>query len=164
MVNSAIAGALEFPSLALSLYALKKLGRRPLQFLIMFSAGVGSLIVIMFYFIDIPQRTVVNIALGMTVKFCISVSYYTVYIYSAEVYPTLVRQVGVGFNSGASRAGLVLAPFVKELSQYTHITVSFATFAITSIVSAFSVLFLPETKGREIPDTLFEAEQFSRKS
>lgn len=115
LINFAIAGALEFPSFALSLYALKKLGRRPLQFMIMFSAGIGSLIVIPFYFINLPHITVINITLAMIVKFCISVSYYTIYIYSAEVYPTLVRQVGVGFNSGSSRLGSIMAPFVKEL-------------------------------------------------
>ena len=113
LLNFFIAGLLEFPSFALSLYALKKLGRRSTQFTIMLATGLGSALAIPFYFTSLGTN--VNVALGMLVKFCISISYYTVYIYSAEVYPTLVRQVGVGCNSGMSRVGSSIAPFVKEL-------------------------------------------------
>lgn len=37
---------------------------------------------------------------------------------------------------------------------------SLSTFAIMSITNGVSILFLPETKGKEIPDTLEDAENF----
>ena len=104
---------------------MQKYGRRPVQAAIMFGSGVGSLLAIPFYLLNStasirqldPSNTIqlVNITLGMLIKFFISLSYYTVYIYSAEVYPTLVRQVGVGSNAAASRLGMLIAPFVKEI-------------------------------------------------
>lgn len=37
-----------------------------------------------------------------------------VYVYSSEVYPTVLRQIGVGSCSVAGRAGSIIAPFIKE--------------------------------------------------
>lgn len=125
LTNFAIAGLLEVPAFALSILAMQKYGRRPVQAAIMFGSGLGSLLAIPFYLLNSnasiksldPSNSIqlVNISLGMLIKFCISISYYTVYIYSAEVYPTLVRQVGVGSNAAASRFGMLIAPFVKEI-------------------------------------------------
>lgn len=125
LTNFAIAGLLEVPAFGLSIFIMQKFGRRSVQAAIMFGSGIGSLLAIPFYLLnsnasvkDLDMDNIiqlVNITLGMLIKFLISISYYTVYIYSAEVYPTLVRQVGVGSNAAASRFGMLIAPFVKEI-------------------------------------------------
>jgi hypothetical protein len=47
-------------------------------------------------------------------------------------------------------------------TAYTHITVSLSTFAAISILNGVSILFLPETKDKEIPDTLEDAENYDQ--
>ncbi|RWS29104.1 organic cation transporter protein-like protein [Leptotrombidium deliense] len=160
LVNFAIAGLLEFPSFALSLYIMEIFDRRTVQVLIMFGAGVGSLIAVPFYFFFEGTSTFIVILI-MVVKFCVSLSYYTIYIFSAEIYPTSIRQVGVGSNSVASRVGSIVAPFVRELSLHTHPSVTLITFFLLSTANTISIFFLPETKNTEIPDTIDEAEEFS---
>ena len=84
------------------------------MFLVMMISGLGSLAAIPFYFFPFDGQVII-IVFAMLIKFCMSISYYIIYIYSAEIYPTLVRQVGVGCNSSLARIGSCIAPFVKEL-------------------------------------------------
>ena len=94
-------------------------------------------------------------------NFCVAGAYNIVYLYTAECFPTTMRQVGIGSCSVAARVGSVLAPFVKELTNYTHLSVSFMTFGGLALVNLFLIMWVPETKDREIPDTIDQADQGS---
>ena len=56
-----------------------------------------------------------RITFAMIGKFCVTSSFGIIYVYSAEIYPTVVRNVGVGSSSMVGRIGSILAPFVKEM-------------------------------------------------
>jgi MFS transporter, OCT family, solute carrier family 22 (organic cation transporter), member 4/5 len=51
-------------------------------------------------------------------KFGISVSYAVVYVFSAEIYPTVVRNAGMGISSMSARVGGALAPFILLFVRY----------------------------------------------
>ncbi len=59
------------------------------------------------------------VALAMAGKFCVTGTFGIVYVYSAEVFPTVVRSVGVGTASVFARVGGAVAPYVGSLRQYT---------------------------------------------
>lgn len=96
-------------------------------------------------------------------KFCITASFTIVYVYSAEIYPTVVRNIGVGTSSMCARIGSILAPFVRELGNATHAAVPLACFGGLSVASGLLVLLLPETNNCKVPDTIQEAARFGRK-
>ena len=54
-------------------------------------------------------------AFAMLGKLTISGSFAHIYVYSAEIFPTVVRNVGVGAGSMNARIGGLVAPFVAEL-------------------------------------------------
>lgn len=61
-----------------------------------------------------------RILFPMIGKLCISSSFAMIYVYSAELFPTVVRNIGVGSCSMMARVGSILAPYVKELvSSFT---------------------------------------------
>lgn len=60
---------------------------------------------------------VVLAALGI---FGMSIAFPTVYLYSAELFPTVVRNVGVGTSSMCARFGSMVAPYITSLASSKH--------------------------------------------
>ena len=48
----------------------------------------------------------------MVGKFCISATFAIIYVYTAEVFPTVIRNAAVGVSSMCSRIGAIVAPQV----------------------------------------------------
>lgn len=59
--------------------------------------------------------TGVIVTLAMIGKAAITCSYAMVYLYSSEIYPTVMRSTGVGAGTCFARIGGVVAPLVEEL-------------------------------------------------
>ncbi|XP_054158731.1 organic cation transporter protein-like [Oppia nitens] len=164
-INFLIAGLIEFPSSSLPLIAIKYIGRRPLVAGLMYASGLSCLAVIPFGSMTTTTTTVwPRITIALIGKFFIGCSFNIIYVYTAEVYPTVVRQVGVGTCSMASRVGSMIAPFIKDLNVYTGMSVVLTIFGGLSIADGVSVHFLPETRGQQIADTIDEAEQLNRRN
>ena len=66
----------------------------------------------MFIFTDLKA---VIIVLAMVGKFCITVSFGTIYLFSAEIFPTVVRNIGVSSCSFWARIGGMVAPYIGSL-------------------------------------------------
>ena len=50
-------------------------------------------------------------------KMCITATFAIIYLYSCEIYPTVVRSVGVSSSSVFARVGGAVAPFVGSLDK-----------------------------------------------
>lgn len=44
-----------------------------------------------------------------------SLSFPTIYLYSSEVFPTVIRNVGVGLGSVCARVGSMIAPYIATM-------------------------------------------------
>ena len=61
------------------------------------------------------------VALAMIGKLAITSSYGAIYVFTAEQFPTVVRNVGLGASSTFARIGGVIAPYINHLvSLNTH--------------------------------------------
>ena len=80
-------------------------------------------------------------------------------MYSAEIYPTVVRSVGVGSSSVFARVGGMVAPFVGSLDKVVNPSFPIVVFGLTAFAAGVLSLFLPETMGRKLPDTIEEGEE-----
>ncbi|XP_022244729.1 organic cation transporter protein-like [Limulus polyphemus] len=158
-INFFIAGAVEFPAYIFAIGIIKWFGRRIPQMALMIAGGLSCLLTIPFT----HELLWLRITLAMVGKFCITASFGIIYVFSAEVFPTVVRNVGVGSSSTCARVGSMIAPFVKELGRATHKDLPFAMFGTMSVVSGLMVLWLPETHKKILPDTLEEGEIFGLK-
>lgn len=57
------------------------------------------------------------ITLEMMGKFAVTTAFAIVYAYTAELYPTVLRNTAVGTCSMASRIGSIIAPYFIYLSK-----------------------------------------------
>jgi putative MFS transporter len=79
---------------------------------------------------------------------------FSLYLYSAELYPTRLRAVGTGFGSAWLRAGSSIGPIlVGSIVADLGIQYVFAAFAAVAIVGGVvTLLFAIETKGRVLEE------------
>uniref|UniRef100_A0A2R5LDJ6 Putative organic cation/carnitine transporter n=1 Tax=Ornithodoros turicata TaxID=34597 RepID=A0A2R5LDJ6_9ACAR len=80
-------------------------------------------------------------------------------VFGGEVFPTVVRTMGIGGGYMASRVGAMLAPFFKELANNTSPAVAAVVSAVVAIIGGLAAIMLPETLNKPLPDTLEDAEK-----
>ena len=80
-----------------------------------------------------------------------------VWLITAEMYPTNLRNQAVGACSTASRVFGLLAPFVAKLAIYWK-PLPMLLLGIPSLISACLAYFLPETKYMNLPTNLRDAD------
>ena len=159
-VNFLLSGAVEVPAYVLCMYVLTKTGRKTSVVGSMIGAGLCFLLILPFSFSGTNDFVWIKTTFAMAGKFFITCSFAIIYLYTCEVYPTIVRTVGLGSSSMAARLGAILAPFVKELGEATHVTVALAIFGLLSVINALALLkFGEETTGKDIPDTMEEGDK-----
>ncbi|NXB00888.1 S22AD protein, partial [Cnemophilus loriae] len=84
-------------------------------------------------------------------KFMATAAFATSYVYAAEVFPTIVRQTGVGLSSTMARAAGILAPLIIPLGHY-HQAIPMAIFGSIPVVVGLLCILLPETRGIDLAD------------
>ncbi|XP_028307434.1 putative transporter SVOPL isoform X2 [Gouania willdenowi] len=94
--------------------------------------------------------------LGFTVllfllRSLVSMNFNVVYIYTAEVYPTVARSLGMGFCTSFSRIGGMIAPFIAQVLMSQSVILALSPFAVAAVACALANFFLPiETRGRAL--------------
>ncbi|KAM3596010.1 uncharacterized protein V6R79_006822 [Siganus canaliculatus] len=100
--------------------------------------------------------------LAMIGKFGITASFAVIYVYTAEIFPTVLRQTGIGVSSMFARMGGVLAPIINMLHNQSP-TTPLVIFGSSPLLGAVLALALPETADRPLPDTVEDAENWDMK-
>ncbi|XP_070785149.1 putative transporter SVOPL isoform X1 [Enoplosus armatus] len=81
----------------------------------------------------------------------VSMNFNVVYIYTAEVYPTAARSLGMGFCTSFSRIGGMIAPFIAQVLMSQSVIQALSPFAVACVICAVGNFLLPiETKGRAL--------------
>ncbi|XP_066150435.1 organic cation transporter protein-like [Euwallacea fornicatus] len=154
-LNVALSAVIQIPSTLFACWATKVWGRRNTLISANVLSGI-SLILIGF----VPdQPTWVKSTLSTAGMFGLALSFPTVYIYSGELFPTMVRNIGVGTSSMCARLGSMVAPFVTSLVTVKP-WIPPIIFGVIPLVGALLCFKLPETLDCKLPDTVEEAEMF----
>jgi len=156
-INFAVSGLIEFPAYALCIFLLTKLGRRgPLAFMY-FLIGVALLLVL-----AMPAKSTGVLAMATIGKFGAVCAFAIIYVQAAEIFPTVIRNTGIGTCSSMARVGAVLAPIIGREVGRVNRDLVFVIFSVASLLSGFLTLFLPETRGKTLPDSIEDGEAFGK--
>ncbi|XP_061103256.1 organic cation/carnitine transporter 2-like [Conger conger] len=148
-LNCFISGATEIPAYIASWLAVHYLRRRMSLSLSMLLGG-GLL-----FFIQLvpPGLHSLAVSLEMIGKFFMASATAFVFVYTGELYPTGIRNTAVGLCSTASRVGSAIAPYFVHLGSYDK-NLPYILLGSLTIIAGISVLFLPESFGLPLPDTM----------
>ncbi|NXT50485.1 S22AD protein, partial [Pluvianellus socialis] len=142
-------GAVEIPARVGCIFTLQWFGRKKNQAVLLLLSGLVCLIIT-----GIPEdQPVVTTVLATIGKFTASASFSTSYVYSAELFPTIIRQTGVGLCSMSARVAAITAPLIRLLSQY-HRAIPMAIFGSAPVVGGLLCFLLPETRGTDLADDM----------
>ncbi|KAK1882905.1 Solute carrier family 22 member 5 [Dissostichus eleginoides] len=119
------------------------------------AARIGTIISPFIIYLDLQY---VALALEMTGKFGFPMAFSIVYIYTAEDYPTVLRNVGMGMCSSAARIGSITAPYVIYLGSYNK-ALPYILMGSLTIASSVVNLFLLETLNRDLPETVEQMQE-----
>lgn len=159
LLNFVISGAVEIPAYMFLLFTLNKWGRRSILCGCMLVAGTSLLLTI-----AVPSNANwLIITLAMLGKLAITASYGTIYIFSAEQFPTVVRNVGLGASSMVARIGGILAPFFNMLANIWK-PLPLIIFGAMAFSGGLLSLMLPETHDKPTLETIADGEEFGKKS
>ncbi|XP_068736416.1 solute carrier family 22 member 3-like isoform X1 [Montipora capricornis] len=103
-----------------------------------------------------------RVTLGTLGKMFITTSFNAVYIFSAELFPTVVRNSGMGVVSVASRIGAASSPFVVQMTRINAI-LPFAVMGSLSFLAAVFCWILPETMGKSTAEVMEDAKKEAEK-
>ncbi|XP_030828779.1 organic cation transporter protein [Strongylocentrotus purpuratus] len=153
----AIAGAVEVPACFCVIRPIEKWGRRPVYIFFMALCGAAILATIFIPF-GIGRAAVAMIGkLAITSSFCI------VYLHACEIIPTPVRVSALGMCTLCSNMSNILAPLILLLSKYWY-PFPLVIFGCFAFIGAGTAYFLPETRGKKIPETMEEGENIGWKA
>ena len=103
------------------------------------------------------------VLLAMCGKYISQVCWGIVYLYTSELFPTVIRSVALSFACSMARVGSMTAPFIAYLAEVDPVLPIFVFGTITFVVGVQNIL-LPETNNKKLADPLVEGELFLKKN
>ncbi|KAG7205279.1 hypothetical protein KM043_007284 [Ampulex compressa] len=94
-------------------------------------------------------------------KWCITMAFATVYVYTAELFPTSLRHSLLGICSMTGRIGSILSPQTPLLAQIMP-ELPLILFGCMGVSAGLLSLTFPETLGTKLPDTVWDAENIGK--
>lgn len=139
----------EIPGTIAVILLLDRIGRRATLCATLTLSGTA---IVLSAFIPDSYKAV-TIVLFIIGKSAITCSFISLYVFTAELWPTGLRNTMMGFCSMVGRLGGVLAASVF-LFAYISPELPFILLGLSALLAGVLILFNPETNGRKLPDTL----------
>ncbi|XP_023568972.1 solute carrier family 22 member 4 isoform X3 [Octodon degus] len=148
-LNCFLSALIEVPAYVMAWLLLRKLPRRYIIAGVLCFGG-GVLLLIQLVPLDYSYLSIGLVMLG---KFGVTSAFSMLYVFTAELYPTLVRNMAVGIASMASRVGSIIAPYFVYLGSYNRLLPYIVMGSLTVLIGIVT-LFFPESFGVTLPETL----------
>ncbi|NXT57162.1 S226B protein, partial [Pluvianellus socialis] len=153
-LSQLVFGAVDIPAKLASVLAISCVGRRVAQGGSLALAGVCILANIV-----VPMELqMLRMALAVVGKGSLAASFNCAYIFTGELFPTVIRQTGMGLGGTMARVGGMVAPLVRMAADVTPV-LPLVIYGAAPIVSAIATCFLPETRNVPLPETIKDVER-----
>ncbi|XP_049845121.1 organic cation transporter protein-like [Schistocerca gregaria] len=156
--NFVLSSLVEQPACILTYFMMDSIGRKATLCSTLVFSGTAC-----FACLLVPNDlTWVTTMLFMMAKFAITVSFCALYSFTAEIFPTQLRNSLLGTCSMIGRLGSLAATQTSTLARYME-SLPLILYGSMTVASGLLALLFPETKNTKMPDTVEDAENFGRK-
>ncbi|OMP04542.1 General substrate transporter [Corchorus olitorius] len=138
----------EMPAFTITALLLDKFGRKPLAIGTQWFSAIFCFAGCLMGNVGIWK--VIRMFCGILGIFGMAGTYNLLFIYTAELFPTVVRNAALGCATQAAQMGAILAPFVVVWGG----GLPFAVFAVCGLIGGFLAYYLPETLNKPLYDTM----------
>ncbi|CAF0767154.1 unnamed protein product [Adineta ricciae] len=104
------------------------------------------------------QRITMNLIYG-SLKFLTSASYAIIYIYANELFPTNLRNTGMGICSMIARIGAMVGTFCNDALSRIWMHLPILIYGVASLLAAVLALMFPETLNKPLPQSVTDVER-----
>ncbi|NP_998315.1 solute carrier family 22 member 2 [Danio rerio] len=157
-VDFLISGIVELPAAFLILLTIERIGRRLPFATANIVAGAACLITAF-----IPDSMFwLKSAVACVGRLGITMAFEMVVFVNTELYPTVIRNLGVSVCSTLCDVGGIVAPFLLYRLAVIWLELPLIIFGALAFVAGGLVLLLPETKGVPLPETIDDIEHPNR--
>ena len=99
--------------------------------------------------------------LCMLAKFNCTMSFYFYYLQAIELFPTCVRNTGLGFVGFVAAIFGLAGPHITGLGADDK-RIPLGAMGLINVIASVAASFLPETVGCELPETLQAASDYGK--
>ncbi|KAJ8754629.1 hypothetical protein K2173_010720 [Erythroxylum novogranatense] len=138
----------EMPAYLITALLLEKTGRKPLAIGTQIFSGLFCLAGTLMKNVGIWKA--LRMICGVLGIFGAAGTYNLLFIYTAELFPTVVRNAALGVTTQAAQFGAIMAPFIVVMGG----GLPFAVFGVFGVAGGLLAFYLPETLNRPLYDTL----------
>ncbi|XP_063046384.1 organic cation/carnitine transporter 2-like [Engraulis encrasicolus] len=124
----------------------------PRRFVLPFALVLGGALLLLIQLVP-EELSGLTVTLAMTGRLIVTGIYVFIYVYSAELFPTVVRNMGLGVSSMSARIGSGVSPYIAHIGTYNKM-LPFLLMGTISIFSGVLSLLLPETKNEKLPQLI----------
>merc|ERR1719348_1452285 len=156
-LNFIIGTILDFPAKTLAMLLVQNVGRK---YPYMVGSTITGVMFLLTLFIprDVFPSNWPIVVLALIGNFSTTMCFAILYMYTGELMPTTVRATGVGSSSLVSKIGGVLSTSVYVLAD-TYQALPYIIFTAMAVISGVITIFVPETKGKKMPETFDDVEK-----
>eukprot|EP00062_Callorhinchus_milii_P020828 gi/632976909/ref/XP_007905053.1/ PREDICTED: solute carrier family 22 member 4-like isoform X1 [Callorhinchus milii] len=148
-INCCISGFSEIGAYLVAWWLLHKASRRIANSSMLLVGGALLLLTSI-----VPANLhIIATALAMIGKLSISATFAIIFVYSSELYPTVVRNMGIGTCCMTSRIGAILAPYFVYLGTFNKM-LPIIIMGILTLIAGVLSLILPESREVSLPEII----------
>ncbi|XP_045449924.1 organic cation transporter protein-like [Melitaea cinxia] len=156
-LNYVYVALVEIPGYWTAILLLDRIGRKPVLITSYFLCAACQ-----FAFAFLPDDMyAVSLTVYLLGKYAIAVVMTSVYVYTAELFPTKYRHSLFAFASMVGRLGSITAPLTPALALEVWSSLPSVLFGSLALLSGLLIFSTPETLGTKLPNTIEDAEHLS---
>ncbi|XP_062456793.1 solute carrier family 22 member 6 [Rhea pennata] len=153
-LTQVVFGAVDIPAKLASALVITGAGRRVAQ---AGALGLAGLCILSNSLVPQEQQ-MLRMVFAVVGKGSLAASFNCAYIFTGELFPTVIRQTGMGLGGTMARVGSMVAPLVR-ITGDVFPALPLVIYGAAPVVSAVAVCFLPETRATPLPETVEDAER-----